>query len=295
MSTASNIIRAQFGAGDKQRDAGLEIPPEVEVVRDLYYGDDHDWQVLDLNLPKERDESPLPVVVSFHGGAWVYGDKEVYKFYCASLAKRGFAVVNFTYRLAPEFKFPASLVDMNLVMKWIHENATIYNLDVKNIYAVGDSAGAHMLSLHCAVCTNREYADKIGVPYEHKYLPKAVALNCGKYDMSKLDSENLNEKIMKDFLGEEGIEKRTELVNVLSWITKDFPPAYIMTCNEDFLRDQAPLMAARLIELKVPFEFKFYGDKNTTLYHVFHCDMRNEQGSKCNDDEIGFFRKFLIN
>ena len=187
------------------------------------------------------------------------------------------------------------LIDMNLVLKWIYENAKEYNLDTKHVFAVGDSAGAHMVSLHCAVCTNKDYAQKIGVPSELKYLPKAVGLNCGKYDMTKVDSENLNDRIMKDFLGEENFEERFGYVNVLPWITEDFPPAYIMTSNEDFLRDQAPLMAARLIELKVPFEFKFYGDKNTPLYHVFHCDMRNEQGSKCNDDEIGFFRKFLIN
>ena len=38
-----------------------------------------------------------PVIVSFHGGGWVYGDKNVYQFYCMELAKRGFAVVNYSY------------------------------------------------------------------------------------------------------------------------------------------------------------------------------------------------------
>ncbi|MBE5890067.1 MAG: alpha/beta hydrolase [Lachnospiraceae bacterium] len=63
-----------------------------------------------------------------------------------NLAQRGFAVVNFTYRLAPEYRFPSSLEDTCMVF------------DTNNIFAVGDSAGAHLLGLFSGMCTNPEYA-----------------------------------------------------------------------------------------------------------------------------------------
>lgn len=101
---------------------------------------------LDVYRPKATNiEEKLPVIVSVHGGGWVYGDKEGYQYYCMSLAQRGFAVVNFSYRLAPESKFPASIIDTNLVFGWILDHAEEYGFDTENIFAVGDSAGAHML------------------------------------------------------------------------------------------------------------------------------------------------------
>lgn len=64
------------------------------------------WNLLDLHYPEETDH-PLPVIVSIHGGGYGYGTREVYHHYCADLARRGFAVVNFNYRLAPDSQFPA--------------------------------------------------------------------------------------------------------------------------------------------------------------------------------------------
>lgn len=94
---------------------------------------------------------PLPAIVSVHGG-WVYGSKEVYQFYCMSLARRGFAVVNFSYRLAPKHKFPAPLEDANAVFHWVLAHAGEYGFDPERIFAVGDSAGANILRLYSAAC-----------------------------------------------------------------------------------------------------------------------------------------------
>ena len=85
------------------------------------YGEDKTWQILDVYKPKSA-EGKLPVIVNVHGGGWVYGTKEVYQFYCMSLAQMGFAVVNFNYRLAPENKFPSSVEDTNSVFNWIEKN-----------------------------------------------------------------------------------------------------------------------------------------------------------------------------
>ena len=39
------------------------------------YGTESEWQKLDVYHPRKTEEK-LPVIVSVHGGGWVYGDKE---------------------------------------------------------------------------------------------------------------------------------------------------------------------------------------------------------------------------
>ena len=130
----STIVRKAFAAGDMVRDAGLKTPEDVQRFDNIVYGEDKVWQSLDVYRPKATNiEEKLPVIVSVHGGGWVYGDKKLYQFYCLSLAQRGFAVVNFSYRLAPESKFPASIIDTNLVFGWILDHAEEYGLDSESV------------------------------------------------------------------------------------------------------------------------------------------------------------------
>lgn len=114
MSKTSDFIRKSFKEGDDIRDAGLSTPNDIVRFDNLIYGTDAQWQRLDVYRPKKLGGG-LPVIVSVHGGGWVYGDKERYQFYCMNLAQRGFAVINYTYRLAPEFPFPAALEDTVMV------------------------------------------------------------------------------------------------------------------------------------------------------------------------------------
>ena len=80
MGSVGMTVREQFTEGDRKRDAGNTIPEDVERIVDQVYGADSKWQILDLYRPKGVQEK-LPVIISFHGGGWVYGDKEVYQWY----------------------------------------------------------------------------------------------------------------------------------------------------------------------------------------------------------------------
>ena len=108
-------IRREYGASDRERDKNEKTPDDIERFDDIRYGDHATFNVLDVYRPKNRKGEKLPVIVNVHGGAFVYGSKEVYQYYCMRLAQRGFAVVNFSYRLAPEYRFPAALIDMKEV------------------------------------------------------------------------------------------------------------------------------------------------------------------------------------
>lgn len=319
MSEISDKIRREFKAGDDIRDAGLTVPADVQCFRDIVYGEDEKWQLLDVYRPKDRAGELLPVIVSVHGGAWVYGDKERYQYYCMSLAQHGFAVVNFTYRLAPENKYPASLEDTNLVFKWVMEHGGCpdsdsrdqdadgrsavksggrsadeepwYGFDTRHIFAVGDSAGAHNLALYSAICTNPEYAKQYEFRTPEGFAPTAIALNCGKYEIVPEDAGTM--ALIGEYLPGRGTPEEIEKIRVVQYITPQFPPTFLMTATGDFLQNQVPYIQAKLMEHCVPFEFHFYGDKDHSLGHVFHCNMRLEQAEVCNAEECAFFKKFL--
>jgi len=300
-------IRRLWGENDAKRDAGQETPDDIVRCDDIPYGkralsishgaqvvDGKQWHLLDVYRPKAAGNDKLPVIVNVHGGAWVYGTKEIYQFYCMKLAQRGFAVVNFNYRLAPENKFPSSLEDTCAIFAWIEENADKYGFDTGNVFAVGDSAGAHLLSLYAAFQSNEEYAAKFSFRAPEKARLKAVALNCGKYRMDEgLEEEPDAKWLLEALLKEGGSDEEFELINSPALVTADYPKVFLMTCTGDFLKSQAKYMVAALEKNSVEFNYHFYGEKDSVLGHVFHCDPRLPEAVECNDEEAAFFRKFI--
>ncbi len=292
MSVTSSLLRKTFKAGDDARDKGLRTPDHILRQDDIAYGEDPRWQVLDVYRPRDAEGQKLPVIVSVHGGGWVYGTKETYQFYCMDLAARGFAVVNYTYRLAPEHKFPAPVEDACAVFGWVRANAERYGFDTDHVFAVGDSAGAQILTIFCCMCTDPAYARRFSFRPPEGFVPRAVALNCGAYSVDD-EPRGLTAALMADYLPGKGTPEELETLRVLDHITDAFPPAFVMTATEDFLRQDAPVMAAALAGKDVPFVYRFYGDRAKRLPHVFHCDIRSEDAKLCNDEECAFFREFL--
>ena len=289
MSKTSDRVRREWKISDAKRDAGLTTPEDIQRFDDLQYGPDPVWNKLDIYRPKEK-HGKIPVIVNVHGGGWVYGDKELYQFYGMSLAQRGFAVVNFTYRLAPEEKYPAPLEDINNVIEWMYKYGDNYGLDMEHVFMVGDSAGGHLCGLYSAICTNSEYAQYYKFQVPEKFVPEAVALNCGVYN--PLDESGENEQdndLMEDFLPEKGSERERMLVSLTNHVTTAFPPVYLMTCIGDFCRPQASILEAALKKNGVYYKFKTYGTEKEQLYHVFHVTIQEEDGQKCNDEECEFF------
>lgn len=288
-------IRQQFQEGDEIRDAGLTTPDDIERFDDIAYGKEPYWQMLDVYRPKgTADDAKLPVIVSIHGGAWVYGDKDRYQWYCMNLAQRGFVVVNFTYRLAPEFKFPASIEDTCAVFQWTVDHIAEYGGNADKIFVVGDSAGGHMLGILGCLCTNPTYAAKYDCAPPAGFVPTAIAINCGACRIVVSEDEaDMTTGLMSAYLPEGGSEAEIDLINWGEYVTADFPPTYIMTADGDFLHDDAEPLSKKLRELKVTHELHIYGGIDEPLGHVFHCNMKTEEARRCNDDECRFFKRFV--
>lgn len=289
-------LRKGFGESDKKRDAGLTTPDNIKRYDDIAYGRYGRYNLLDIYHKKDVT-SPQKTIIDIHGGGWTYGDKDVYQYYCMDLAQRGFTVVNFSYRLSPENPFPAALEDINTAFTWVAENADAYNIDLDKICVTGDSAGAQLASQYLTLLTSSAYRKlfSMQVPYD-RITVKAVALNCGCYDMTQRTGGEADEPFLAyiDKALSEDREMTLERINVIKYINGDFPPTYVMTSEYDFLKKYAQPMYELLKEKGIICEYKLYGNAGDEhMGHVFHLDQRLGEAKICNDDECGFFDRIL--
>ena len=223
---ASRKIRHNYASMDRKRDAGQTTPTDITRYDDILYGKDQrlkKWQLLDVYRPKAEVEADgslkkLPVIISVHGGSWVYGDKDRYQFYCMNLAQHGFAVVNFSYRLAPEARFPSSMQDTEKVFQFVEANADLYGFDTSNVFAVGDSAGGHLLSMYTAALTNKEFRKNFDFIKDKKFTLRAVCLNCGKYNL--YDDDPKIKLLIRGYMPNGGTKEELDILNSASSTTQ---------------------------------------------------------------------------
>lgn len=236
----------------------------------------------------------LPVIISIHGGGYVYGNKEVYQYYAANLAGNGFVVVNFNYRLAPKSKFPAPLEDTNNVLKWLVKNADTYKADLNNVFIVGDSAGAQIASQFGVIYSNPTYASLFDFQIPEEIKLRGLGLNCGRYSLKTDDNRPDKNGLMREYLGRNVVNGDPRL-DILENVTKDYPASFIMSAVHDFLLPEAKPMYELLKTKKVKAVYKVYGsEEQTYMSHVFHCNLNLKEASECNREECEFFKRLMV-
>ena len=103
-------------------------------------------QLADLYIP--ASEKPAPAVLLIHGGGWSGKERRGDMTGIArSLAKKGYFVMNATYRLTPEWKFPAQREDLEQALGFMRSNAKELNIDTSRLATFGYSAGGHLAAL----------------------------------------------------------------------------------------------------------------------------------------------------
>jgi len=106
-----------------------------------------DCQVVSVTAPS--DATGLPVMVWFHGGAYVSGGGESQKYDADELARSGrVVVVRVSYRLgvlgylSPSGVDNLGLRDQILALQWVRDNIGAFGGDPDRVTAFGQSAGA---------------------------------------------------------------------------------------------------------------------------------------------------------
>lgn len=293
MAQTIQELRIQWAEGDARRDAGLTVPEDIVRHTDLRYGTFPE-NLLDVYYPAGTARA-LPTVISIHGGGWFYGSKELYSHYCMRLAQRGFAVVNFNYRLAPENKYPAPLEDICNVLRWMQTNAEEYCIDRNNVFMVGDSAGGQLAFQILTMLTNPKYAALFGFAVPEDFRVNACALNCGCYfiPVSRFVSPRRMGLLFEAYFPEDHLPFIPQM-KTQRYITEAFPPAIVMSAENDFLKCMAAPLYRKLKRRGVETRLDIYGTKEQKdIGHVFHLNCHSDLAKQCNDAQCAFFRKHM--
>lgn len=112
----------------------------VSVQRDLAYGADprHRLDVYRADSLSRR----LPVLLVFHGGGFVRGDKQERENAGIFFAREGYLVIVPNYRLGPDHHWPAGAEDVISALAWTMAHASEHGADPGRIWLLGESAGA---------------------------------------------------------------------------------------------------------------------------------------------------------
>ena len=239
--------------------AARDMPPRPEgiVTEDLVA--ELPGRNIRLRLFKPRDAvGPLPIMLYFHGGGWVIGNIDTHdRYVCALTEASGCAYFAVDYRLAPEHPYPAPIDDCYDALCWIADNAERLGLDGSRIGVSGDSAGGQ-LSAACTFLARKHGRPKLS--FQLLIYP-LTDRDTSRPSYHAWDNLLLTTPYMewfwKHFYGE-GMPTDTLVVPLQEPDLTGLPPAYVVTCEYDILRDEGELYALRLMEAGV----------DTTLHRV---------------------------
>lgn len=205
--------------------------------------------------PEEGDR-PLPAIVYFHGGGWVFGSVERNDALGRDLATRnGAVVISVDYRLAPDHPFPAAADDGWSVLQDVFARPGAYGADPERIAVCGDSAGGNIAAV--AAWQARD----AGFRLAHQllvYPVTDVAMDTVSY-RAYATGFGLGAEEMTWFVAQYGGDPADPRLAPLRLADKaGLAPATVITAECDPLCDEGEHYAAQLAEAGVPVELRRY-------------------------------------
>ncbi len=246
-------------------DMQLDPLPEVGAVEMLEATGPEPGSTIPVRLYRPRDGgatplpiAPLPIMVFFHAGGYVFGDLDGMESFCRLMCREaGCLVASVDYRLAPEGKFPAAHEDAYAATCWIAENAAAMGADPTRIAVAGNSSGGTLAISVAALALQRG-----GPAICQQMLWYPGVGSAGDTESMKQLSEGyfLTARLMKWSMGHY-LNDLSELENPLIQPLRredvsGLPPMFLMTAGFDPRRDDNKIYAEKLAAAGVPTEFR---------------------------------------
>lgn len=93
----------------------------------------------------QNAQGVLPVVMYFHGGGWVLGDRNTHDRLIREIANGAQAAVVFVdYHRSPEAQYPVPVEEAYAATRYIAEHAQQFQVDPSRLAVAGDSVGGNM-------------------------------------------------------------------------------------------------------------------------------------------------------
>ncbi|AYV75213.1 MAG: alpha/beta hydrolase [Terrestrivirus sp.] len=197
----------------------------------------------------------LPIVMYFHGGGWVLGNKMTHNRLIREISYRAnVAVVFVNYTPSPEGQYPVPLEQCYEATKYMVKNAQTYNLDSENVAVCGDSVGGNFVAVVALLAKQR---GDFKIKYQVLMYPVTDASMSTKSYTDFQDGYWLAKKAMAWFWDEYAPDVGSRGVITLSPLNatiedlRGLPPALLIVDENDVLRDEGEAYAHKLMEAGV--------------------------------------------
>lgn len=229
-----------------------------KIIKDIKYKkSDSNRNKLDIFVPDNKT-GPVPIIINFHGGGLIFGNKKDAYGTCKYFADQGYLVINIGYRLSPKYKFPVQLQDAADAIYWTYKNAQQYGGDENKIFLTGDSAGAYLASWYTSALHKNEMFE---LAHISKIIPKENVKGSlyfyGVFDwksVSKVKRFFDIKRMAKSLFGSQIPDYSSPLKN----ISDNQSPVFITSSKRDRIHGQSAAYSDKLKEKKVPTEVLFF-------------------------------------
>ncbi len=205
--------------------------------------------------PKGNGDA-LPLVVYYHGGGWVMGNKRTHERLMREICIRtGVAVLFVNYTPSPEAQYPQILEEEYAALTYVVENAPLYQVNPNKIILAGDSVGGNMAAVMSMWAKDRKDV------FIQKQILLYPVMDAGMDSPSYsafADGPWLTKKAMAYFLDAylPDKAKRSDVfvspLNTPINELRGLPPAFVLTVENDVLRDEGEAYADKLMQADVP-------------------------------------------
>ena len=201
-----------------------------------------------IYTPLASPDVRLPGLIWFHGGGLVAGSVETHDTVCRVLAHEiGCRLVSVEYRLAPEHKFPAAVMDCLAATAWVIDNAAALDIAPERIAVGGDSAGGGLAAIVCQMVRESR-----GEVLDYQLLlcpildPGGTTNSRVAFAEDRLVSKTMMDHDLKLYLPPDTTVGDPRISPLRAKDVSLLPQAYIHTAEFDPMRDEGRAYADRL-------------------------------------------------
>lgn len=230
----------------------LAIPEQLDV-ENIFIPSSDKSRTIRLRIYRPKGKQHLPVLLYFHGGAFIYGTPEQYDLMCFRLALAvDLIIISVDYRLAPEHPFPAGMEDGYAALLWLSAYADQIGGNKAHILIGGSSAGATI-----AASITQLARDRKEVKIRHQYLlypPMSQLLQTASMNNlanAPMQTKKAAEWMWKHYLQHQITQPPKYAVPLLAEDFSDLPNATIIICELDPLKDEGKIYAQHLQQADV--------------------------------------------
>jgi acetyl esterase/lipase len=206
---------------------------------------------LQLDFYRAVGRRPAPCVFVIHGGGWNDGDRGQIPAFNYWLARQGYAVADLSYRLAPQFQWPAPREDVAAAIAFVKARAASLGVDPTRLVVLGRSAGGQIAE--ASAYTAHDPAIR-GVAALYSPADMNFAYAFGRED-DILKSLSL----LRQYLGgpPAAAQAAYDSASAILWVNPSTPPTFLVHGRLDTLvwYRQSERLEARLAAAGVPHVF----------------------------------------